>query len=98
MPAYDRNTAYLFGSRKSSRRSRVPRRKLGVKAWIRLDGGFATRPCTIIDLSDTGVQIVVDAAESVPNNFVLLMSQDARTGRRAHVKWRRGSKIGAELL
>jgi len=56
------------------------------------------RPCTILDLSETGVQIAVDGAESVPNNFVLLMSQDARTGRRARVKWRRGSKIGAELL
>jgi hypothetical protein len=75
----------------------VPRRKLGVKAWIRLDGGFATRPCTILDLSETGVQIAVEAAESVPNNFVLLMSQDARTGRRAQVKWRSGSKIGAEF-
>jgi len=76
----------------------VPRKKLGVKAWIRLGGGFATRPCIIVDLSDTGLQIAVDAADSVPNNFVLLMSQDARAGRRAHVKWRRGSKIGAEFL
>ena len=98
LPAFERNTASFFGSRKSSRRGRVPRRKLGVKAWIRLDSGFATRPCTVLDLSETGVQIAVEAAESVPNNFMLLMSQDARTGRRAQVKWRRGSKIGAEFL
>jgi len=56
------------------------------------------RPCTIIDLSDAGVQIAVDAAESVTNNFVLLMSQDAPTGRHARIKWRRGSKIGAEFV
>jgi hypothetical protein len=89
----------LFSSsRKPGRRVRDARRKLGEKAWIRLDGGFAMRSCTIVDLSDVGVKIDVEAAESVPTNFTLLMSQDAPTGRRARIKWRRGSKIGAEFL
>jgi hypothetical protein len=99
LPTYEKNTAYLFSSsRRSRRKGRVPRKKLGTKAWIRLAGGFATRPCTIVDLSEEGVQISVEDPDSVPNSFALLMSQDDRTGRRAQVKWRRGSKIGAAFL
>jgi hypothetical protein len=77
---------------------KASRRKSGAKAWIRLDGGFAMRSCSMFDLSDTGVQITVHAAESIPNVFTLLMSRDASLGRRARVKWRRASQIGAEFI
>lgn len=85
-----------FGSKKDARKAR--RKTLGSKAWIRLDGGFALRPCMVADLSDTGVQIVVDAPQSIPNQFRLLLSRDAGMGRNCRVKWRRGSQIGAEFL
>jgi hypothetical protein len=52
----------------------------------------------VADLSATGVQITIAGAEALPNEFTLLMSQNAGAGRRARVKWRRGSKIGAEFL
>ena len=77
---------------------KAERRKSGANAWIRLDGGFAMRPCNMVDLSDTGVQITVHAAETVPGVFTLLLSRDASFGRRARVKWRRGSQIGAEFI
>ena len=78
---------------------KAERRKSGANAWIRLDGGgFAMRPCNMVDLSDTGVQITVHAAEAVPGVFTLLLSRDASFGRRARVKWRRGSQIGAEFI
>jgi hypothetical protein len=67
-------------------------------AWIRLDGGFAVRPCKVIDLSDTGVQIVIDGAEDVPSNFTFLTSRNDGLGRRARIKWRRESKIGAQFV
>lgn len=56
------------------------------------------RPCTMVDLSDTGVQIIIHAAETIPGVFTLLTSRDAGSGRRARVKWRRGSRIGAEFI
>ncbi len=39
-----------------------------------MDGGFAARKCTIADLSDTGVRILVEAAETIPKNFRLQVS------------------------
>jgi hypothetical protein len=52
----------------------------------------------VVDLSDTGVQITISAAETIPGMFTFLMSRDAGVGRRARVKWRRGSQIGAEFI
>ena len=86
---------YSTGTSKDPRRA--VRKKVVRRAWIRLDG-FAVRPCRVIDLSDTGVQICLGAAQTVPKTFTFLMSRDSPPGRRAHVRWRRGTYIGAEFL
>jgi hypothetical protein len=41
--------------------------------------------------------MAIDTVHSVTSTFTFLMSRDGR-GRRARVKWRRGSQIGAEFL
>ena len=92
------STAYKFGSIGKKELRKTSRKKVGATAWIRLDGGFAVRPCSVIDLSDNGVQISIDAAQTMPNLFTLLMSRTAGSGRRARLKWRRGSQIGAEFI
>jgi hypothetical protein len=84
--------------RTQSYKRKASRRKSDANAWIRLDGGFAMRPCNMVDLSDTGVKITVRFAETIPGVFTLLMSRDASIGRRARVRWRRGSQIGAEFI
>lgn len=85
----------MFGSiRRLKEQRKAPRRKVGTNAFIRLNDGFAVRPCTVIDLSDTGVQISIVAAKSVPNMFTFMTSRSA-AGRRANVIWRRGSQICA---
>lgn len=76
---------------------RAARRKVGVDAWLRPDG-FGVRPCKVIDLSDTGVRISVSTPQAVPNVFVFLSSRGSGPGRRASVKWRRGTQIGAVFL
>jgi hypothetical protein len=85
-----------FRQPKNNRKSL--RRSLGTDACIRLDGGFAARPCKVIDISDTGVRIRIEAADSVPRTFNFFVSRTANSGRRARIKWRRGSQIGAEFL
>jgi hypothetical protein len=77
---------------------RNPRRKLGSRAWIRFDDGFSVRPCRVVDVSENGVRIEVDAPRVVASRFSLLMSRDAAPGRLCQVKWRRGSTIGAEFV
>jgi len=89
----------MFSSnRKPKNQRKAFRKKVGTKAWIRLESGFAVRTCNVIDLSDTGVQITIDLSQAVPNEFTFLMSRNSGSGRRASVKWRRGSQIGAEFL
>jgi hypothetical protein len=89
---------FKFGAGHTSKdRRRAFRKKSGSDAWIRLDG-FGVRPCTVADLSDTGVQISIDAAQTVPKTFTFLMSRHSRSGRLAHIKWRNGTQIGAEFV
>ena len=82
--------------RKDSRQT--PRAAIGTKAWIRFDDGFSVRACRLVDLSSTGVRIMVDAPRDVADRFSLLLSRDAAPGRRCRVKWRSGSEIGAEFV
>lgn len=73
---------------------KAPRRKVGTGGWIRLEGGFAVRPCKVIDMSTTGVQIAVQNPETIPATFRFLETRSGH-GRRARVVRRRGSEIGA---
>jgi hypothetical protein len=77
---------------------KAARVKSGSTAWIRLDEGFAVRQCKVLDLSDTGVQITIDRPDTVAGTFRLLLSRSSGTGRRCRVKWRRGTRIGAQFL
>jgi len=86
----------LFRQPKNNRKS--SRINLDTDACIRLDGGFAARPCKVMDISNTGVRIRIEAADSVPSTFNFFVSRTADSGRRARIKWRRGSQIGAEFL
>src|SRR5262249_31324139 len=82
--------------RKNSRKK--TRETAGTKVWIRFDDGFSVRACRLVDLSATGVRIVVDAPHDVADRFSLLLSRGAVPGRRCRVKWRQGSEIGAEFV
>jgi hypothetical protein len=76
----------------------MPRKRVGSNAWIRSDVGFSMRKCTIADVSEGGVRLMVDDPSGVSSHFMLLSSRDASSGRRCRVKWRRGGQIGAEFL
>jgi hypothetical protein len=84
-----------FESRKNRRQSR--RRNFNVTAWIRLDSGFATRQCSVLDLSETGVRLLVRDAAKIPGKLMLLFSKDA-PGKPARTVWLTGNQIGAEFL
>ena len=85
-------------ARKPDRRRKAYRHESASNAWIALDGGFAVRPCSVVDISNTGVQIKIDPADFVPSYFTFMTARNHGTGRRARVIWRRGSKIGAQFL
>src|SRR5438876_339272 len=60
----------------------TPRAAIGSKAWIRFDDGFSVRACRLVELSSTGIRIMVDAPRDVTDRFSLLLSRDAAPGRR----------------
>ena len=39
----------------------APRGRIGATAWIRFDDGFSVRACRLIDQSNSGVRLLVDA-------------------------------------
>jgi hypothetical protein len=76
---------------------RIRRKPLQVDASIRLDGGFALRPCTIMDLSETGARLRVKGMQAVPDHFNLVYLRNQTKGRPCRIKWRRNADIGVEF-
>jgi hypothetical protein len=83
-----------IGWAKPTDRGNALRKVVNRETWIVRSGGFAVRPCRVIDISDTGVQLSLDRRQMIPNDFVLRMSRN-HPGRAVRVKWRRGSQVGA---
>jgi hypothetical protein len=79
-------------------KKREVRKSVRQSGWITLDGGFAARPCTVLDLSSAGAKITVDDPHAVPAKVKLAFSRDARTGRTCEVVWRRGKTLGVKFV
>jgi hypothetical protein len=77
---------------------REARKSVRQSGWITLDGGFAARPCTVLDLSSAGAKITVDDPQAVPAKVRLALSRDTRTGRPCQVVWRRGKTLGIKFV
>lgn len=72
MAAFGLSMTSKFGTGATKDQRRAIRKKVRAQhAWIRLDG-FAVRPCAVVDLSDTGVQIEVGKTQLVPKTFTFL--------------------------
>jgi hypothetical protein len=77
---------------------REARKSVRQSGWITLDGGFAARPCTVLDLSSAGAKITVDDPQAVTAKVRLAFSRDARAGRTCQVVWRRGKTLGVKFV
>jgi hypothetical protein len=76
---------------------RATRKSVQQSAWIVLDGGFAARPCTVIDLSASGAKIRIDDPSSVSSKLRLSFSRDGRKGQTCEVAWRSGNTFGLKF-
>ena len=79
-------------------RKREARKSVAQPGWITLDGGFAARRCTVLDLSSAGARISIDDPLVVTAKVRLAFSRDARTGRPCEVVWRRGKSVGVKFV
>jgi hypothetical protein len=77
---------------------RKPRRRRHHTAWVTLKDGIARVECRVVDVSDTGAQIICDRADALPDRFVLALALTASTKRAYEVVWRRGRTIGIKAV
>lgn len=80
------------------RKSRETRRATKQDAWISIAGSFATRRCTLLDISKHGAKLRVEDTNFLQSEFNLKMSRDERTGRNCKIIWRKGLLCGVEFL
>jgi hypothetical protein len=80
------------------RNKRESRKSVRQSGWITLDGGFAARPCEVIDLSTTGAKLNLADSFSLGPKLRLAFSRDSRTGRNCEVVWRRGTTVGVKFV
>jgi hypothetical protein len=80
------------------KKKRETRKSVRQSGWMTLDGGFAARPCIVVDLSTNGAKVTVDDASDAPARFRLAFSRDTRSGHQCEVVWRRGKTLGVKFL
>jgi len=83
----------MFGAKKN----RDVRKSVQQSAWIVLEGGFAARPCTVIDISSSGAKVRTDDPSAVHTRLQLKFSRDGKQGRVCEVVWRRGTTMGLKF-
>jgi hypothetical protein len=81
-----------------ARGARSTRKSIQQPAWLILEGNFAARPCTVLDLSDSGAKIEASEPSPIRTRLRLAFSRDVRTGRPCEVVWQRGKTIGVKFV
>jgi hypothetical protein len=80
------------------RTTRSTRKSVQQPAWLIFEGSFAARPCTVLDLSDSGARIVASDPGSIPAKLRLAFSRDVHRGRPCEVVWQRGKTFGVRFV
>jgi len=78
--------------------NRKPRHSTQRHAWVLLDGGFAKRNCTILNVSSGGALIKLTEDGSIGNNLSLALTGDVRKVTRCRLIWRKDAVIGVEFI
>jgi hypothetical protein len=78
--------------------SRKPRHRTQHQAWMLLDGRFAKRNCTILNLSSGGALIKLTEDGAIGNDLSLALTGDVRRVTRCRLIWRKDAVIGVEFI
>jgi hypothetical protein len=79
----------------SRRAARTAVQRIG---WLTRARGEQIRECMVWDESDTGMRLVVDAPNEIPDIFYVYPTLDSTSRRRCRVIWRAEKQIGVEFL
>lgn len=72
------------------------RRPMRYTAWLALKAG-QLHGCVLSDISDTGARIDVEDSTTVPDNFMLLLSNNGSARRKCRVVWRKPRQVGVKF-
>jgi hypothetical protein len=67
-------------------------------AWIEFDDHTLPRDCTVVDVSEGGARIEVASADALPEEFSLILIDDAASVRRCRVIWRADGQLGVSYI
>jgi hypothetical protein len=75
--------------------ARTVARRIG---WFTRAKGEQIRECVVWDESDTGMRLMVNAPDEIPETFYVYPTLDSASRRHCRVIWRTGRQIGVEFL
>ena len=77
---------------------KTARKPLQGRAQIDAGDGMFLRECTVLDLSDQGARLMIAPLNEVPDEFVLLLSNDGHVRRCCRVVRRSDQEIGVTFV
>ena len=86
-----------MGAAMLEEKRRSPRRQVRIPAKIQVGNEAPTHDCTVVDISEFGARIEMDAAMDAPNEFILTLTPRGFPYRRCQVMWRSERAIGVEF-
>ena len=91
------STWYRSAKKSLVRRRRNPRRFINQPALLKtIDNLSLLGRGMILDISEGGARVQVEAPAEVPDSFVLVLSEHAQTWRLCQIRWRSEDEIGIE--
>jgi hypothetical protein len=79
-------------------RRRSIREQVQFPAWIDVGDGSQLRSCAVIDVSESGAQIMVPSAALLPKKFWLVLTKDGMRRRQCRMVWHSDTKVGVKYL
>jgi hypothetical protein len=73
------------------------RRPMQYTAWIALADNPTPQGCVLADVSESGARLDIENAESIPDEFVLLLSRRGVPKRKCRVIWRNERQLGGSF-
>jgi hypothetical protein len=86
----DDHTAVLI----AAERRRFPRMGTTIPALIQISPGLPLCPCTVLDVSQSGGRVRIEAKVQIPDRFYLLFTRTASVRRECRVVWRQDQYMG----
>lgn len=76
---------------------REGREEIGRRAWLDVGGDGLLFNCTVLDLSENGAKLGIDAIDQLPTTFDLLLTRKGQPRYSCQVVWRRSDAVGVKF-